>query len=165
CLQKDPMQRLQAIGDWQLLLEDAAEATSQPRSSAPWALAAAFALVAAVALWAPWRRVAPDSAQSAMRLDVDLGMAVAPTNLGPDAILSPDGTRLVVVAEGANGKSRLLTRRLDQSQSQSVERARRLQTTTKPASACGPWRLTPRRSYWNAQACIRGTCPVDTCCM
>jgi len=121
CLQKDPMQRLQAIGDWQLLLEDAAEATSQPRSSAPWALAAAFALVAAVALWAPWRRVAPDSAQSAMRLDVDLGMAVAPTNLGPDAILSPDGTRLVVVAEGSNGKSRLLTRRLDQSQSQSVE--------------------------------------------
>jgi serine/threonine-protein kinase len=51
-----------------------------------------------------------------MRLDVDLGAAVAPTNLGPDAILSPDGTRLVFVAQGSNGKSRLLTRRLDQSE-------------------------------------------------
>src|SRR5712692_1476710 len=42
--------------------------------------------------------------------------AVAPTNIGPDAILSPDGTRLVFVAQGSNGKARLLTRRLDQSQ-------------------------------------------------
>jgi len=121
CLQKDPKQRLQAIGDWQLALGDAVEATSQARSSVAWALAAAFAIVAVFALWAPWRRVAPNDAPSAMRLDVDLGMAVAPTNLGPDAILSPDGTRLVVVGEGSNGKSRLLTRRLDQSPSQSVE--------------------------------------------
>jgi serine/threonine-protein kinase len=121
CLQKDPKQRLQAIGDWRLLLEDATEAKSQATSRAPWALAAAFALVGVFALWAPWRRTAPNHSEGAMRLDVDLGMAVAPTNLGPDAILSPDGTRLVVVAEGANRTSRLLTRRLDQSQSQSVE--------------------------------------------
>jgi len=121
CLQKDPKQRLQAISDWQLLLEDAAEARSQARPSLPWALAGAFALVAVFALWAPWRRAAPTNARDAMRLDVDLGMAVAPTNLGPDAILSPDGTRLVFVAEGPNDKSRLLTRRLDQSQSESAE--------------------------------------------
>src|SRR5262249_42337907 len=80
CLQKDPRQRLQAIGDWQLLLDDAAEARSQSRRSVPWALAAAFALVAVFALWAPWRRVVPNNARGAMRLDVDLGTAVAPTN-------------------------------------------------------------------------------------
>src|SRR5712692_7132468 len=42
--------------------------------------------------------------------------AVAPTNIGPDAILSPDGTRLVFIAQASNGRARLLTRRLDQSQ-------------------------------------------------
>jgi serine/threonine-protein kinase len=120
CLQKDPKQRLQAIGDWGLPLEDA-ETTSQATSRVPWALAAAFAVVAVFALWAPWRRVASNDAEGAMRLDVDLGMAVASTNIGPDAILSPDGTRLVIVAEGPNRKSRLLTRRLDQTPSQSVE--------------------------------------------
>jgi len=41
---------------------------------------------------------------------------LAPINLGPDAILSPDGTRLVLVVQNSNGKSQLLTRRLDQAQ-------------------------------------------------
>ena len=121
CLQKAPNLRLQAIGDWRLPLEDAVEATSHARNRVPWALAVASVLVAAFALWAPWRPVTRNNAQGAIRLDMDLGMAVAPTNPGPDAILSPDGTRLVVVAEGAHGKSRLLIRRLDQSQSESVE--------------------------------------------
>jgi serine/threonine-protein kinase len=116
CLQKDPKQRLQAIGDSRLLLEDAPEAAPETKSKVPWALAAAFAMVAALALWAPWRRPAPNNAQVGMRLDLDLGAAVAPTNIGADAILSPDGTRLVFVAQGSNGKSRLLTRRVDQSQ-------------------------------------------------
>ena len=49
-------------------------------------------------------------------MDLDLDAPVAPANIGPDAILSPDGTRLVVVAQGSSGKSRLLTRRLDESQ-------------------------------------------------
>jgi Tol biopolymer transport system component len=121
CLQKDPKQRLQAIGDVRLLLEDAPEAMAEAKSRVPWAIAAAFAIMTALALWAPWRRPVPNIAQTARRLDLDLGAALAPTNVGADAILSPDGTRLVFVAQGSNGKSRLLTRRLDQSQSQSVE--------------------------------------------
>src|SRR5579863_354093 len=62
CLQKDPKQRLQAIGDWRLLLVDA-----QPQVTAPLApngasrsrlgmtgwVAGVLALVLAVALWAP----------------------------------------------------------------------------------------------------------------
>jgi Tol biopolymer transport system component len=116
CLQKDPTLRLQAIGDARLLLEDAPKEAPGAMRRVPWAVAAAFAAMAALAFWALWRRPAPNPAQAAMRLDVDLGAAVAPTNLGPDAILSPDGTRLVFVAQGSNGKSRLLTRRLDQSE-------------------------------------------------
>src|SRR5262249_23764205 len=58
---------------------------------------------------------APVTSQAA-RVDLDLDAPVAPANIGPDAILSPDGTRLVVVAQGSSGKSRLLTRRLDESQ-------------------------------------------------
>jgi len=116
CLQKDPKQRLRAIGASLLLLDDATAPAPAPTSRVPWAVAAAFAVVAALTLWAPWRRPATDTAQGPMRLDLDLGAAVAPTNVGPDAILSPDGTRLVFVAQGSNGKSRLLTRRVDQSQ-------------------------------------------------
>ena len=45
-----------------------------------------------------------------MRLDVDLGPDVSlGSHSGTDAILSPDGTRLVYVSQG-----RLFTRRLDQ---------------------------------------------------
>jgi Tol biopolymer transport system component/tRNA A-37 threonylcarbamoyl transferase component Bud32 len=136
CLQKEPRQRLQAISDSRLLLEDPAEAAPETRSTgtrgpetrsagtrsaetrkAGWALAAGtLALVAALASWAPWRRPAPSNARAPMRLDLDLGAAPAATNLGADAILSPDGTRLVFVGQGPDGTSRLLTRRLDQSQ-------------------------------------------------
>ena len=113
CLRKDPKQRLQAIGDAWLLLDEAPRALSA-RSRVPWAVAIAFALIATLALWALWRRPTSNAPHAAMRIDLDVGVAVATTNLGPDAILSPDGTRLVVVAQGVNGKSRLLTRRVDQ---------------------------------------------------
>jgi serine/threonine-protein kinase len=114
CLQKDPKLRLQAIGDWRLPLEDAPGATAASKNRVPWAIAAALAIVAAFAFWAPWRRPASNTAQGVMRLDLDLGAALSPTNIGPDAILSPDGTRLVFVAQGSNGQSHLVTRRLDQ---------------------------------------------------
>jgi eukaryotic-like serine/threonine-protein kinase len=115
CLQKDPKQRLQAIGDSQLLLDDAAE-EARPKSNMPWAISAALAIVAAVAVWSPWRRPAPNNAPAVMRLDLDLGTARLASSVGADAILSPDGARLIFVAQGPHGRSRLLTRRLDQSQ-------------------------------------------------
>jgi len=73
-----------------------------------------LAIFAALAFWAPWRRPSLGNPQPAMRLDLDLGVAMAPTNVGPDAIISPDGTRLVFVAQGPDAISRLRTRRLDQ---------------------------------------------------
>jgi len=117
CLQKDPKQRLQAIGDSRLLLDDGVTPAPDTKSRLAWAVAAALAVVAAFSLWAPWRRVSPDLPLPAVRLDFDLGGPMALNNLGPDAILSPDGTRIVVVVQGSDGRSRLSTRRLEQSQS------------------------------------------------
>jgi serine/threonine-protein kinase len=109
CLQKDPKQRLQAIGDWRLPLEDAPERAPEAKRRLPWpAIAGALAIVAAIAFWAPWRaRPAP---QPLVRLDVDLGSDVSLGSArGTDVILSPDGTRMVYVSN-----SRLFTRRFDQ---------------------------------------------------
>src|ERR1700678_2164673 len=52
CMQKDPKQRLQAIGDWRLLIDAGAESIAPRRArhtaaSLPWIAAAIFALIAA----------------------------------------------------------------------------------------------------------------------
>jgi serine/threonine-protein kinase len=112
CLQKDPKQRLQAIGDWRLLLEDARERAPEEKSWLPWAVAGALAMIAALAFWAPWRaRLIAPTPQPLVRLDVDLGSDVSllGSAWGADVILSPDGSRIAYVS-----KSRLFTRRLDQ---------------------------------------------------
>src|ERR1700685_2411790 len=74
CLQKDPKQRLQAVGDWKLMLTDVQQihvaAPSQSQFSfAAWAAAAALALALGVALWAP-RRAANSVDRPLMRLEV-----------------------------------------------------------------------------------------------
>jgi Tol biopolymer transport system component len=69
-------------------------------------------VIAGVALWSWWRATRPveQKLQPLVRLDVDLGPDVSLRSAGgADAILSPDGTRLVYVSQG-----RLSTRRLNQ---------------------------------------------------
>jgi serine/threonine-protein kinase len=112
CLQKSPNQRLEAIGDWRLLLEDTPQ-PPRPANSRVWpAIAGALAVLAALAFWAPWRiarRIEP-TPQPLMRLDVDLGNDVAlGAARGPDVVISPDGSRIVYCSHG-----RLFTRRLDE---------------------------------------------------
>ncbi len=123
CLDKDRKRRLQAIGDARLEIEEALEGApeeipaggvTQPawRRALPWAAFGVMTLVAAVALWAPWRTGGPP-----MRLNVE----VAPdeslfTNWGPAAVLSPDGTRLAFVTTGEGGQRRLYVRPLDRFQ-------------------------------------------------
>jgi serine/threonine-protein kinase len=111
CLQKDPRQRLQAIGDWRLVLEGV-EPLAQRRF--PWpAIAAALTIALARALWAPWRtsRTSDHAPQPVLKLPVDLGSDVVLGSLyGADVVLSPDGSRIVYCS-----RSRLFTRRLDQS--------------------------------------------------
>jgi Tol biopolymer transport system component/DNA-binding winged helix-turn-helix (wHTH) protein len=113
----DPKQRLQAIGDWRLLLEEPtaalAAAPSHSRLGRLTGIAAAvLAVVAASSSWIAWRATRPvdQPLKPLVRLDIDLGSDVSLDSLlGSAAIISPDGTRLVYMS-----RSRLFTRRLDQ---------------------------------------------------
>ena len=82
-----------------------------------WMAAAALAGVAAIALWAPWRKAPIYVAPLPLRLDVDLGSDVSLEPLvGPTfstLVISPDGTRLVFVGSVSRAPSRLFVRRLD----------------------------------------------------
>jgi Tol biopolymer transport system component len=116
CLEKDPKQRLQAIGDWRLLLDDQPPPAKARDAKLPWIAAGAMTTVAAalaIALWAPGRAEKPVD-RPLVRLDVDLGADVslpAPILGGTSVVISPDGTRLVY-ASGTPPK--LFIRRLDQ---------------------------------------------------
>ena len=81
-----------------------------PRASCYWRWPQELAIIAAVVVGGGARRGPLSSLQPLVRLDVDLGPDVSlGSRAGADAILSPDGTRLVYVSQG-----RLFTRRLDQ---------------------------------------------------
>jgi hypothetical protein len=121
CLEKDPKQRLQAIGDWRLLLEeptgpaDAANPSQSRRGLAAWIAAGLFLLTTLGVSFVHFREQPVD--RPLMRLDVDLGADVslppapsAESVAGSSVAISPDGMRLVY----ASG-TKLFTRRLDQS--------------------------------------------------
>jgi serine/threonine protein kinase len=109
CLQKDPKQRLQAIADWQLLLEGASPPHSARKGDVPW-IFAAILMAALVALSVAYFR---RSAEQPRLLKVSV--------LPPDKLkfttrshptVSPDGRHLAFVAN-ANGQDALWVRDLD----------------------------------------------------
>ena len=81
-----------------------------PRASCCWRWPQQLTIIAVVAsLWGWWRSTRP-AEHPLVRLDVDLGPDVSlGSPRGTDAILSPDGMRIVYVSQ-----NRLFTRRLDQ---------------------------------------------------
>jgi len=123
CLEKESRNRYGSISDARVDIQNALSDPSgvfvQPvtsleprmklRMMLPWTVTAILAVVLAIALWTLWP-AKRSSEQPLVRLDVDLGpdVSLGPT-YGTDAIISPDGNRLVFV-----WKSRLFTRRLDQ---------------------------------------------------
>lgn len=118
CVEKDPRKRLRDIGDaWKLLGEPAAPARTRT-GVLGWAAAALLAVLAAVALWAPWRSTAVSTVQPLLRLEASLGNDVSLAPLNAPAVstvaISPDGTRLAYVGSISGGPQKLLTRRLDQ---------------------------------------------------
>ena len=119
CLDKDPRKRLRDIGDaWKLLDDEPAVPIRTQTGILGWAAAALLALVAAVALWAPWRDTPAPDRQPVLRLEANLGNEVSLVPLAiptfSSVVISPDGTRLVYVGTISGGPPRLLTRRLDQ---------------------------------------------------
>ncbi len=121
CLQKDRRQRFHDSGDVRIEIEDAiaapkdsgvAQAASASTSKLLLAVAATVTVIAVAALFGWWRATRPVERvlRPLVRLDVDLGPDVSlGSPQGTDAIISPDGTRLVYVSQ-----NRLFTRRLDQ---------------------------------------------------
>ena len=120
CLEKDPRQRLRDIGDvWELRDEALVASLQDSRfGSLGWVAAGVLAIVAAIALWAPWRAPVQPVERPLVRLEVDLGpdVSLAPM-VGPtpsSVAISPDATRLVYVASVSGGPPQLYVRRLDQ---------------------------------------------------
>jgi eukaryotic-like serine/threonine-protein kinase len=119
CLAKDPDQRFQTARDLKAALTWAMDqpppATSQRKSRLPWVVATAVLAAVSIGLGVLfWRAIQP-SDYPLTRLRVDLGPD-AVTGLNLTAAISPGGRRLVFPVHGPDGRQRLATRLLDQSQ-------------------------------------------------
>lgn len=116
CLEQDARRRLRDIGDYWRLLEEPALVRPQ-RNHLPWATAAIAIVVAALALLWNWSRTPlPQEAPSApaVRIALDLGPELSIATNFPVVTLSPDGERIVFVAENSASVTYLATKRLDQ---------------------------------------------------
>ena len=123
CLQKDPTQRCQAIGDTRIEIADALSGASIPTQvgtvralqtrALPWLVASALVLGLAVTLWNTWR---PPASSPVFRLDV----TTPPTSEPFSFALSPDGRQIVLVANSPKG-SQLLVRSLDRVTAEPLE--------------------------------------------
>ncbi|MBZ5579304.1 MAG: protein kinase [Acidobacteriia bacterium] len=118
CLDRDRKQRLQAIGEARIAI-DAPEPDARPLPTAarrgPLAAAAvalALALIAGVGWWRA-SRPAPLSPLLSLGLEFGPDMKAERPPGGSFLALSPDGTLLALTVRGADGATRLATRRLD----------------------------------------------------
>lgn len=142
CLERDPNHRLRDVGDAMALMEERASPAAKQRL--PWAVAIAAIAIAAVGWWAPWRatRLTATAREQVARLDVDLGSDVSLGSIaGTDAILSPDGGRLVFASQGSNGVTRLFSRRLDQPRSTELSGTEGPMVHSSLRMVCG-WRFS-----------------------
>jgi Tol biopolymer transport system component/predicted Ser/Thr protein kinase len=127
CLERDRKQRLQAIAEARIAIDDAAsepvlEQDVRPSPARarvwPWIVAALATALAVTAAFGWWRASRSQPLRPLMRLSVEFGPDVKPgkSKGGGFLALSPDGTLLAVTVRGADGEIRLATRRLDQNQ-------------------------------------------------
>jgi len=131
CLQKDPRQRLQAIGDWRLLFVDVQQLppAASSRSRLGWisatVLLAVLAAIAGMGWWRATRPVAHPMIRISAEMTPVTGNAydyhlddtiVGTGQPGTFLAISPDGTRLALqVSDPTDHQFLLASRRLDES--------------------------------------------------
>jgi len=119
CLDRDLKKRLRDIADaWLEPDEPAAPVPGRPQRRLPWILVTGILAIAlAVTGVMLWRQSLPMD-RPLIRFDVELGPdARIGLEAGVSAMLSPDGSRLAFVTADSAGRSRISTRRLDQTES------------------------------------------------
>ncbi len=125
CLQKDAKQRLQAIGDARISLDEVLSGAPDPtlvgmaqtavplwRRALPWALLGGAAITIALLAWAPWHAATLPAPAVVVRFQIPLPEKTTMTTTGTFA-LSPDGRELAFAAIGPDGVQRLWVRPLD----------------------------------------------------
>ena len=111
CLEKDPKQRLQAIGDSRLLLEDAPQTAAAPASRKwVWPSVAALLLIALGLVSFTHLREKPPAAPELLRFQIPSPERSA---FQDNLALSPDGRRLAFTAASPDGRNLLWVRNLD----------------------------------------------------
>jgi serine/threonine-protein kinase len=137
CLTKDARLRLRDIGEARIAVEevianpaaDAAETAAAARTAAaqppwrgllPWAAAGVLAAALLASLWAPWQAAVPPAPP--VRLKIDAGAdARFWLEMGPTAVISPDGAVLAIAARPPGAERRLIfVRRMDQLQASAL---------------------------------------------
>ncbi|MGC2723178.1 MAG: protein kinase [Candidatus Acidiferrales bacterium] len=129
CLQKDPRQRLQAIGEARVTIEEALAGAHdiavsagpsvghlKPRERIAWTVATALLAIAAALLGIGYFSRAPKPGQpiiSQLSPPKNTEFILTGLSAGPP-VLSPDGNRLAFAARGADGKQFLWVRSLDE---------------------------------------------------
>jgi Tol biopolymer transport system component len=126
CLERDVKRRMQWIGEARIAIEDylanpngGPEGPLRAEARPTWLLRgiAVVATLAAIAGWFGWyiaTRPAPLRPLVQMNVELDPDAPIPATAAGPLAI-SPDGSRIVVILRGVDGKNLLYTRLLQQS--------------------------------------------------
>jgi eukaryotic-like serine/threonine-protein kinase len=122
CLQKDPKQRLQAIGDARIALEEVLSGAPDPVGAASsarlagqrtvWVVSAVggLAILAAAFLAFLYFHKAPAPSAQVVRFEIPLPNKVATSG---GLYLSPDGRKLAFIVRSADGQSRVWIRSLD----------------------------------------------------
>ncbi len=131
CLQKDPKQRLQAIGDARISLDEVLSGAPDPgvvgtaqaaaplwRRALPWAVAAALAVALAALGWA-YARIAgaPARPEAIVRFQIP---RTETTPTGAIFAVSPDGHRLAFSDPNAGGPPKIWVREFDSLEAHSI---------------------------------------------
>jgi Tol biopolymer transport system component/DNA-binding winged helix-turn-helix (wHTH) protein len=115
-----PVERIPALEIVPPAGESSAPVSKSIASRSQWWPYAVAVLIAVLAILAAvgWLRAPRPQSQPFARLSIDLGPEVTATGYGAGSLLalSPDGKRLAISVSGPDGKVRLATRRIDQSQ-------------------------------------------------